>query len=414
MIDIDTRKVVDILNSRDYQDVKSWLEEYPNIEVVSRDGSITYKKAINDAHSQAVQVSDRFHLLKNLTDYCKEFIKRTVKHRIEIESTTEKVMEINDVIEVKKKYTYQTKWELILVVRGMRSDGYTIDQICDVLGLGNKSVVKYSKIKDCDKEKYDKLSSTQSKQNNKRIQKEELIQEVKILKDKGFNGSQIARELNINKRTVKKYVQSNGSLIHATLGRTFNSKLDPYKEEIIKLLEERQTSLNIYDKIRTLGYAGSESLLRTFVSKTKKGNKPILKSNSEIVERKDTISLLYKDIEKVKSITTNQLEEIFKIYPVLNNIYNISREFKEVLFSNEAFKLDTWIEKCKELNISELNSFISGVERDIDAVKNAITYKYSNGLAEGTVNKIKVIKRIMYGRCSFELLRKKVLLNNFN
>ncbi|SKB00866.1 Transposase, partial [Caloramator quimbayensis] len=68
----------------------------------------------------------------------------------------------------------------------------------------------------------------------------------------------------------------------------------------------------------------------------------------------------------------------------------------------------------KELNIPELNSYISGIERDFEAVKNAIIYEYSNGLAEGIINKIKVIKRIMYGRCSFELLKQKVLLLNFN
>ena len=52
------------------------------------------------------------------------------------------------------------------------------------------------------------------------------------------------------------------------------------------------------------------------------------------------------------------------------------------------------------------------VEKDLEAVKNAIIYQYSNGLAEGTVNKIKVIKRIMYGRCGFEMLRRKILLNS--
>ncbi len=72
------------------------------------------------------------------------------------------------------------------------------------------------------------------------------------------------------------------------------------------------------------------------------------------------------------------------------------------------------MERAKTLNIKELNSFISGIKRDLEAVKNSIKYGLSNGLAEGTVNKIKVIKRIMYGRCSFEMLRKKVLLQNFN
>ena len=66
--------------------------------------------------------------------------------------------------------------------------------------------------------------------------------------------------------------------------------------------------------------------------------------------------------------------------------------------------------KTKKYKIPEMNSFINGIERDIEAVKNGITYDYNNGLAEGSVNKIKVIKRIMYGRCSFDLLKQKVLL----
>jgi len=58
--------------------------------------------------------------------------------------------------------------------------------------------------------------------------------------------------------------------------------------------------------------------------------------------------------------------------------------------------------------------FVNGICRDIEAVRNAIIYKYSNGLAEGIVNKIKVIKRIMYGRCGFDMLKRKLLYANFN
>ena len=56
-----------------------------------------------------------------------------------------------------------------------------------------------------------------------------------------------------------------------------------------------------------------------------------------------------------------------------------------------------------------MNSFVNGIKRDKVAVKNAIYYDYNNGLAEGSVNKIKVIKRIMYGRCNFNTLKNKVL-----
>jgi transposase len=153
MVNIETGKVVDILNSRDYADVKEWLDKYPNIEVVCRDGSVTYAKAVKDAHNTAIQISDRFHLLKNLTDYCKEYIKRTIKHNVDIEVTVLKTFDSKDIPEIKKKYKYQTKWDLISAVKQMCSDGYTIVQICQILGIGNKSAIKYSNIDNCEKEK---------------------------------------------------------------------------------------------------------------------------------------------------------------------------------------------------------------------------------------------------------------------
>ncbi|SFU63126.1 Transposase, partial [Clostridium sp. DSM 8431] len=83
--------------------------------------------------------------------------------------------------------------------------------------------------------------------------------------------------------------------------------------------------------------------------------------------------------------------------------------FRHILKEKDINKLDLWIEESLKLNISEIKSFVNGINQDIDAVKNAIILKYNNGLAEGSVNKIKVIKRIMYGRCSFETLRMKVI-----
>ena len=68
------------------------------------------------------------------------------------------------------------------------------------------------------------------------------------------------------------------------------------------------------------------------------------------------------------------------------------------------------MEDALALNIIELNRFLTGLKNDIDAILKAVEHAFSNGLAEGTVNKIKVIKRIMYRRCGFELLRSKCLL----
>ena len=116
----------------------------------------------------------------------------------------------------------------------------------------------------------------------------------------------------------------------------------------------------------------------------------------------------------METITLEEFEVVLDRYEKYKIIFNIVEEFKEILFGKDSTKLNTWITKSKALGIKELNSFITGITRDIEAVENAINYEYSNGLAEGKINKIKVIKRIMYGRCTFEILRNRVLQIEYN
>ena len=97
--------------------------------------------------------------------------------------------------------------------------------------------------------------------------------------------------------------------------------------------------------------------------------------------------------------------QVLKKYPLLSELYALTKEFCNVLFSNNPAKLDEWINEAQKYDIPELQTFINGIKKDLTTVKNGIIYSYNNGLAEGSVNKIKVIKRIMYGRNSFELLK---------
>jgi len=411
MVDIETGNVVDMIESRDYTDVKKWLESFHNIRAFSRDGSITYSKAIKDSHPKAIQISDRFHLLKNLTDYCRDYIKRTVKNNIEIQSTKESTA---NNISVKSKYDYDTTWDLISDVKKLRTEGNTIDQISVALGLSNKTIVKYSKIPDFEKDKYNTKSTLLIKKDAIYNNKETLIQEVKRLDKKGYSGRKIANIMSLNRKTVKNYIESDGAYTHASTGTTRSIKLSPFKECIIAMHSSGAKSTEIIDVLRNSGYTGSESLVRGFISKINQHKAVLDTPNTEQIRRKHLISLLYKKIDNVKSITTRQLNMVLELHPDLVDIYQISRKFKELLFGQNADKLDEWINQTSSLNIPELNSFINGISRDIDAVRNAIIYKYSNGLAEGTVNKIKVIKRIMYGRCGFEMLKRKVLYANFN
>ena len=85
--------------------------------------------------------------------------------------------------------------------------------------------------------------------------------------------------------------------------------------------------------------------------------------------------------------------------------------FRKLLAEKDPENLEQWMEKTLEINKKKLNSFIKGLKQDIEAVTNAIISPLSNGMVEGHVNRLKNIKRQMYGRASIELLRKKVMLS---
>lgn len=96
---------------------------------------------------------------------------------------------------------------------------------------------------------------------------------------------------------------------------------------------------------------------------------------------------------------------------IVKTIVELMHEFKGILLKTKKQNvLEKWIEKAKKLGIDGLNSFIKGLELDYPVVFNSMIYQESNGLIEAFVHKIKKVKRIMHGRCGFDLLRSKVLL----
>ena len=162
------------------------------------------------------------------------------------------------------------------------------------------------------------------------------------------------------------------------------------------------------------GYTGSEAAIRQFIAKEKRLRRDLKDENTagdtEIVERKWLVKLLYKPLDKVKAISSEQVESVFQKYPLVGTLLRLLKEFKGILQSGEKEALPAWISAAESLELTELVSFLNGIKKDIKAVENACILPYNNGLAEGSINKLKTIKRVMYGRNSFELLRNKLLL----
>ena len=226
------------------------------------------------------------------------------------------------------------------------------------------------------------------------------IQEVQRLYKEGINITDISRKMNISRQTIYVYLKQK-----QLSEKSINSILDPFIPMIKKLILEGKKVFEIYDEIRAHGYKGKISL---FASRLR-GIRQETKINIKYLKRSKIKKLLFYDIEEIKDENLkNDLKEYLETNQELNELFNMLRKFKEIVFSKKPNKLAKWIREAKKINVKELNSFITLIESDIDAIKNAIKYNYSNGLTEGFNNKTKVIKRVMYGRCSFDLLRLKM------
>jgi transposase len=414
MVDLTSHRIVDMIASREYAEVKEWLQTYTNITAVSRDGSITYHNAITDALPKAAQISDRFHLLKNLTSYAQAYLRKELGVYIKIQGAGGSRPEIPKPISKageNRKLTLKEKYDKI---QELAASGLSKSNICGALNL---DVRVYDKLTSASPEVLAAFFQTTPEivHEEKTRQKMERVNEVRALKRAGFSVRAISRRAGLDARTIRKYLDDGFNPVHAAYGQKKAGKLTPFAAEIDAMLESGAAGTQIENTIRTKGYAGSASNLRHYISEWKRRRKQIFEDcrsesvTTEILERKHIFKLLYHPLEKVKTVTPAQFEALKNQEPCFEKIHEIVWAFKVALAARDASALDSWAAKAQSLGVAEINSFTEGLLRDWDAVKNAVVLPFSNGLAEGSVNKLKVIKRIMYGRCSFETLKNKTL-----
>lgn len=315
-MDNDNKKKVEVINSREKDEVVKTLKLFTKIKTITRDFSQTYKNAINEALPKAIQIVDRFHILKNLTDDLNDYLKRNIADRTKMIDQEGKIGIEEEIILNKrqrsKKESAERKWK--------------------------------------------------------------VIQEAQKLYKKGMNITNIAKKLKISRQTVYNYLEQKQPLERST-----HSILDPYVPMIKSLILEGKKVYEIYDKIKANGYKGKTSL---FTSRLR-GIRQETRMNIKYLKRSKIKQLLFRNIEEIKDESTRaDLEKYLETNHELNNIVNMLRRFKEIIFSKKARRLNKWIKDAKKINVKELNSFITLIESDIDAVKNAIKYDYSNGLTE--------------------------------
>ena len=376
LIDMETSKPIDLLPSRESLDLKDWLRKYPDIDIVTRDRASAYSSAVNEVCPDTVQIADRFHLLMNLSDALDKYFK-SVRPEISslIKSKTDEIIKLSsDIVPSKEK----------------AGDG---EHLTANTGLGTIKL-------------------------DQRI---EIFEKVKELQADEVSIKGISRVLGISRNTVRLY------FIQKTLSPKTSSKstnIEIFTKYIVGRLNTNGYKIkDIIEEIIVLGYNGGRTQAYCNIHTIKSEYKNTAMDFNDI--QKNPIHyvkpLSSRSLAKYIGVCINDItdpnertymETIIENIPEIGIVRRLVRLFKNMI-SSGCGNVKRWIEFImnSKHKLPGLKTFANGISRDLKAVENGIRLPWSNGAVEGHVNRLKSIKRQMYGRAGFELLRRKVILS---
>jgi transposase len=201
-----------------------------------------------------------------------------------------------------------------------------------------------------------------------------------------------------------------------------STKLAPHKSYLTRRFVEDgcDNSLQLYREICAQGYDGCRSVITTYIGQLRQhygrmastGRRP----TTQPKPLKDGVPLpgslrwwFQLPPERLSVKQQGQLGLLCRSNSELATTYHLAQEFVRLLRGRKEEELSGWLKKVSASAIAELISFAKGLERDEAAVRAGLSLKWSQGPVEGAINKLKLIKRSMYGRANFDLLRTRVL-----
>jgi transposase len=382
IVDQQRHRPIELLPDRSAETLAAWLKEYPSLRVVSRDRSTEYERGIKEGAPEVVEVLDRWHLLKNL----REAAERVLEHNHGVLST-------------------------------VRLPSST-DQ--------DSSAPEYTPEPRAEKERKASEAARRKRLAN--------YKKVKKLHEQGMNMLAICRSLGMSREAVRRYVHADSFPERRRPPRQ-PSILDPFEPYLGKRWQDGcRNASRLWREIREQGYPGTPRRVlqwarqrreepapstpgRYQATMAKRCQKRTLRDPIGKADRtpspKRLVWLLLGDPEDLVDAEREALDEMFKAATDAAVIYPLIQKFKKMIKNTssggQAERFDGWLKAALTSGVKDFETFALGLKREQSAVEAALTLPYSNGQTEGQINRLKLIKRQMYGRASFLMLRQRVL-----
>ena len=365
LVDLEQHRLVELLPDRESETLARWLKANPGIEVISRDRSGTYATGAKQGAPQAIQVADRWHLLHNWREAVERVFDR---HRGRI------------------------KRVVLPVTKPVGKPASTV--------LPAKSANR--------RRKY--LEEQRAHAQAKRLAR---YKEIRKRHAKGEYLTTIARDLEIDYKTAREYALSDECPTrkpHPPRKRI----LEPYEPYLRARWQEGcKNGRGLYREIAAHGYPGSRTQVADFVARLRReenSKEPQARSaTGEPLTPHTAAMLLLRRPERCGEAENSALTQLRDVHQDVAGAIGFTERFVEIVRERRGAELREWLSDAEASDIHEIQQFAYKVRRDEAAVRAGCTLEWSNGQTEGQITRLKAIKRSMYGRAKFDLLRRRAL-----
>ena len=221
----------------------------------------------------------------------------------------------------------------------------------------------------------------------------------------------ISKELRLQRNTVRRYARSATAEEMLTQNPKRGSQLDPFTDHLAMRWEQDCTNaVELTAEIRQRGYRGSERSVRDLVSTWRTSSVPPSAAPVRPPTPRQVTMLMMRPRHRLTVEELEQLRDLLGRCETLRAVNDLVSDFAGMARRRQGQHLNTWIAAAQASDIPQLRGFATGLLSDYDAVRAGLTLHWSSGAVEGNVTRIKAIKRQMYGRANFDLLRRRVLL----
>src|SRR6266568_4201661 len=368
LVDLERRKIIDVLADRESATVEAWLQEHPEVELVIRDRDKDFTKAATVGAPQAQQVVDRFHMVKNLSEVLQEILGHC---RAEIRQGEAPLPQLEKAAEEPlRPLPSAATWQ-------QRTPAHV-------------------------------KKAHQARQ----ASRDDRYLQMTALRTQGLTQREVAKRMGMSERAVRTWLKRGAA---PTNERQFRrqSAFDPYAAYVLHRWQAgMHEGKQLFEEIRAQGFSGTVRIVQRFVQALRDDPEKVALAPATAAERFSANAATWLFIHDPEDLTTKEqteLDLICQYSQTARTTYELTQHFLTMLRLRRGQDFENWLSAVQASSIAELGRFAHSLCSDKEAVIAGLTLSVSNGPVEAQVHKLKLVKRSMYGRAKLPLLRQRLL-----